>query len=243
LSATTSADLDSTRARAAALGLLAAMLGPDPDAWRAGELDALRTALGRLGADRARRALDQLGSVPNAEDVRDHHGFLFAHARVSPYECGHVPTGVSGPTGRLADVAGFYRAYGFEVHGERPDHCAVELEFAAVLALAELEAERRGDAQGREICADTWRTYLRDHLGGWLDRLADRIDEIDPRAPQAVAARTAAALVASEVERLGIELAPITGGLPILDDDDFELRCGDCPAAEGLGTEAHPSSW
>ncbi len=75
----------------------------------------------------------------------------------------------------LADLAGFYRAFGFGLGGpvrERPDHVAVELEFMYALSLKEAYAASQGLMEAAEICADAERKFLRDHLGRWLILLA-----------------------------------------------------------------------
>jgi len=76
----------------------------------------------------------------------------------------------------LADVNGFYRAFGLELVGERPDHLSAELEFMHVLALKEVYA--RSEAEGeasREHLQITWeaeRAFLRDHLAVWVPAFA-----------------------------------------------------------------------
>src|SRR3990172_7219059 len=77
----------------------------------------------------------------------------------------------------LADLAGFYRAFGLRVGRsqsqggtvrERPDHIAVELEFMYLLALKEAYAAENGMPEQAEICRETQRKFLSDHLGIWI---------------------------------------------------------------------------
>jgi TorA maturation chaperone TorD len=67
----------------------------------------------------------------------------------------------------LADVAGYYRAFGVQLTQEfadRPDHAACELEFLALLCGRELAAI--GDeSDNAEIAREARRSFLRDHLG------------------------------------------------------------------------------
>lgn len=81
--------------------------------------------------------------------------------------------------GELADIAGFYRAFGFENVGdegirEMPDHVAVELEFYALLLMKEAHLEDAGDAEGVGIVRDARRKFLQDHLGRFVDALSAR---------------------------------------------------------------------
>jgi nitrate reductase assembly molybdenum cofactor insertion protein NarJ len=76
----------------------------------------------------------------------------------------------------LADISGFYHAFGFRVGGarkERPDHLAVELEFMYALALKQAYALDTGALEQAEICLEAQCRFLQDHLGHWV-RLFER---------------------------------------------------------------------
>jgi len=74
----------------------------------------------------------------------------------------------------LADLAGFYRAFGLDSDGipEMPDHFAVELEFYAYLLLKQQVLQDLQDAEGVEIVAQARQHFLRDHLGGFAKAMA-----------------------------------------------------------------------
>ncbi|MEZ4492263.1 MAG: molecular chaperone TorD family protein [Dehalococcoidia bacterium] len=78
----------------------------------------------------------------------------------------------------MADVAGFYSAFGLKVGGrerEQADHIAgVELEFMSFMALKLAYAIEYMGPEQVEIALDTQRTFLRDHLGRWGGSLGQR---------------------------------------------------------------------
>ncbi|TAK58290.1 MAG: hypothetical protein EPO22_11015 [Dehalococcoidia bacterium] len=83
-------------------------------------------------------------------------------------------------TEQMADVAGFYRAFGVDPQGERPDSLAMELEFAYLLALKEAYAiEHHGPAKVA-LCRKAERAFLHDHLGRWGGAVAARMIVRDP---------------------------------------------------------------
>ncbi|MBI4428895.1 MAG: molecular chaperone TorD family protein [Ignavibacteriales bacterium] len=98
---------------------------------------------------------------------------LFAHlgsAKCPPYETEYGYDNVFQKTQAMADIAGFYYAYGLDVaddNTERVDFIGTELEFMSFLALNEAYARENGNADQLEICVDTQRKFLRDHLGRW----------------------------------------------------------------------------
>jgi DMSO reductase family type II enzyme chaperone len=96
--------------------------------------------------------MDQLGGVPQLEQTR---------------------------TFEMADVAGFYKAFGVEVgsSGPRPDHITAELEFMNLLAVKEgIALQEEGGREHAEICRNASRAFLRDHLGRWAPRLGERLE-------------------------------------------------------------------
>lgn len=134
----------------------------------------------------------------------------------------------------LADLAGFYRAFGFGLGGqvrERPDHVAVELEFMFALSLKEAYAANEGLAEAAEICVDAERKFLRDHLGRWIGLLAERVVQIASDGPYRALADFTVAFVLADVERLGVKIEPQLLTQVVPTPEGTELSCQDCPAS------------
>ena len=135
----------------------------------------------------------------------------------------------------MADIAGFYRAFGFDVGGvirERPDHLSAELEFMHTLTLKEALSQESGQADHREVCIDAERKFLRDHLARWIGWFKKRLDQAEVDGPYAALAGLTVLFVESEAERLGAQPEPVR--TPELKPTPFnpDFSCGDCVANE-----------
>ena len=80
---------------------------------------------------------------------------------------------------QMADIAGFYRAFGLKpssnVH-DRADHISREAEFMAILIARQLHAaDQKLGAEAFEVCHEAQRAFLRDHLGWWLPAFGARL--------------------------------------------------------------------
>lgn len=76
---------------------------------------------------------------------------------------------------QMADVGGFYRAFGVEPGGERPerpDHVSIELEFIAFLCQKHAIAIQSGDADHIAVCRDALHAFVRDHVAWWMPTFA-----------------------------------------------------------------------
>jgi TorA maturation chaperone TorD len=124
-----------------------------------------------------------------------------AGAERPPNETAHAPQSPQEGltrTAELADIAGFYRAFGVEVTPatERVDHITAELDFMHLLAVKQAAAVERGERGHVEICEDAAAAFLYDHLGRWCGRLRDSI----AAQSHSRVYKTASALLASYVE-------------------------------------------
>ena len=81
------------------------------------------------------------------------------------YECNYHPPLTSSV--EMADVAGFYRAFGLDFPGDRPDLLSMELEFMRIIAMKEARALMSNDRGNAEICISAQRSFLAAHLGRW----------------------------------------------------------------------------
>ena len=219
--------------RAAVFALLARLLGRDTGALAEGSaVRELDRCLGELGAEVEREWLAALDALPRYDrEVLDRLWIRwFDQGRVPPYECSNTTINAGGHTAPLADIAGFYRAFGVKVHGDRPDHVVAELEYASLVTLAEARARLEGRAEDAAVSAGAARTFLRDHLGRWLDAWAPRVLAIDPPVPWGPIAAAAAVFVASEARRRNVIIVQSdrmfadVGDLPEVDD---VLECGE----------------
>lgn len=140
---------------------------------------------------------------------------LFSHNLTPdcpPYETQYGSTHIFWQSQQLADIAGFYRAFGLELSPqahERLDHLAVELEFMGYLALKEAHAlERHQDAQG-DVVQDAQRKFLNEHLGRWVSAFSSRVEAKLPGSAYARLAETLDGVVAWDCQRLGIQPEPL----------------------------------
>lgn len=115
-------------------------------------------------------------SLLNADRLQEEYIRLFeSHTEQNPlYEANYVDF----PQEEMADIAGFYNAFGFTFE-ERPDHIGAELEFMHLLTVKEAGISVNGDTAKNktrlELCVDAQRKFLSAHIGRWVEALSEDI--------------------------------------------------------------------
>lgn len=152
-----------------------------------------------------------------------------------PYETEYGQAHIFEKTQTLADIAGFYRAFGLDLAGttkERPDHLAIELEFMEFLCRKHAFAVRNDHAPERiAMCCDAERKFLDEHLGRWVFGFARRVGGKARGGPYAGLVGLLEAFVDRELEAMGLARHAV----PFLNEGDLDraddTACGDCPVA------------
>lgn len=87
------------------------------------------------------------------------------------YETEYGMDTIFAKTKELADLNGFYNAFGLELgkdsNNERPDHVSIELEFMAMLLIKEAYARNEGWDEKANLCLEARKKFLKDHIGRW----------------------------------------------------------------------------
>ncbi len=179
-----------------AYALCARLLTADQAEWSQ-SLAELRELAGQLGRTDVAEALSEAGpsAGTGAELTR-----LFIRGVVPPYETSYesARSAPGGKTLALADIAGFYRAFGFQAQGERPDHLAPELEFVSLLCIKEAYARLVGEREGAEVCAEARSKFVREHLAPWLPSFRERVREETTDQALSLAAAAIVAIVLAD---------------------------------------------
>ncbi len=217
----TAADADPLAAQARDF-LLASLATAYPQPELAATLAGLadHPALGAMA-----RAVDE-GGLPALErtyvDLFDR-----GKGRVSLYETEHGRMRGLSKGHDLADLAGFYHAFGLELDAsdlhELGDHVAVELEFYGLLLLKQALLSAAGDGEGAAIVLDARHKFLADHLGRFVDVIAAQ-PAVGAAPAYAPVLRWAAELVAGECAALAVTPAPLDFFFGEREPDDVE--CG-----------------
>lgn len=196
-------------------------------------LDAplLETTLDELGLCQYRV---QPGAI-DLEDLQAEHRHVFGLTGSLGYETEYGLPHEYRQSQEMADIAGFYRAFGFENGGvirERPDYLPTELEFMHVLTLKEVYAREADQLEHVEVGVDAQRKFLRDHLAHWLPLFGKRLEQLAIAGVYADLVTLATAFVAAEADRLDAQPEPFR--VPEIKATPFnpDFSCGDCPAAE-----------
>jgi DMSO reductase family type II enzyme chaperone len=149
---------------------------------------SLTAALAGFGGDKAREKLDSLlNHLTHIEqwistecahwtlsDLQAEHRRVFSNVITldcPPYETLFGNDHVFGQAHTMADIAGFYKAFGLEVSRdihERLDHLSVELEFMHFLAYKESYARCHDGEEKIKIVVDAQKKFVKEHIGRWV---------------------------------------------------------------------------
>ena len=80
----------------------------------------------------------------------------------------------------LGDLAGFYRAFGFDQDhgvGEKHDHVVSQLQFAAILLVMLARAHGEDQVEHEKITREALQAFAFDHLGLWIGLFCERLIE------------------------------------------------------------------
>lgn len=188
-----------------------------------------------------------LADCPDAQptELQERYDRLFGHAvrgKCPTYELEYGRSEIIQQSSELADLAGFYRAFGMEIvdaSNGRPDHITAECEFMGSLCGKEAFAIAEQSTENLEVCTDAQRAFLKDHLAGWLPAFALRVDRADAAGLYGAMARFVSAFIAAECSRFDVHAGPQTLKLrptdPVL---DRTIDCGptDCQSS-GAGEQ------
>ncbi|RIK05855.1 MAG: hypothetical protein DCC49_12055 [Acidobacteria bacterium] len=236
----------------AAFASFARILGQEVELLASGQtLGLLIETLIEIGATDAADTLTAMdeAAISNPEELTYAWTMLFARGTVPPYETSYMTPSMVGHTNELADIAAFYRAFGLEVVNERSDHLLPELEFASLAALRESQAVDEANQEAFEVVHSARATFMRDHLGCWVDEFVERLEREEPENRYLPVVEALAFFIGDVCDGLGIEpfkpvIVPTPGlGDIDIDSDDSPVVCfGDPVPIEDLEMPADVSA-
>ena len=176
------------RARADAYHAIALLLLPPAEELTEG-LDSgglsrtLDQAVGRLALGTGEALVDAVRALEGQtqEQLEQRHFSTFGAsvgAAHPPYSTEYERDAGFRKEQELADIAGFYRAFGVGLADglhERPDHLGIEADFLAFLSMKEALALSRGEAEHLDIVAQARVRFARDYVLPAARCFADRL--------------------------------------------------------------------
>ena len=183
---------------------------------------------------------DLLRRVPGGEDLLEilpeslprEHDRAFGHsvsAEAPPYETSYGASHIFMQSHQLADIAGFYKAFGLQpLTGERLDHLAAELEFMQYLAAKETYAKEHAGTEEVDVCRDAQRTFLKEHLGRWVGAFATRMEGRKGSPFYVRLVQEIVKFVREECEALQVEPLAISAAELRVPESVGDAQCGTC---------------
>ncbi|BDG62000.1 TorD/DmsD family molecular chaperone [Caldinitratiruptor microaerophilus] len=180
--------------------------------WGAAAGAALRDALGR-----------SLERLPTRAEWEGRYLRLLGQPAAPlcpPFETEYTASHLYMQTQAMADIAGFYRAFGVGLPegGGRPDHIATELEFLYFLSVKEALALDDGHGERLAVCREAHSRFLEDHLGRWTGVLHALLRRHDEGGFYAALAGLTDAWVSLQCERAGALPRKVTRLTPLSRD-------------------------
>lgn len=164
---------------------------------------------------------------------------LVCNRECPPYETEYQPSSESFfRAQQLADIAGFYGAFGIEpaaTRPERPDYLPLELEFMAFLLMKKrlAGAATDNDELARErvdICGKAEHAFFREHLVWWVAAFAQGLKRKTEQGWYAKCAELLAAFLPIERSRLGISPPRLPLQPALIERPEEQSGCAECVA-------------
>jgi putative dimethyl sulfoxide reductase chaperone len=234
---TGTADVQQLLTQAASLRRLALAFGyPHP-----GHRDALLRAWDGH-ADMA--ALQAAWLAIDEEDARVAYSRLFIGASACPlHETAWTAAGrMGGGAVDLADIQGFYGAFGFTVSDTgrtSPDHLVTELEFVAALLVKQAYARFNRWDEDASVTADAVRQFLEAHLGRWTAALMARLGGNGDASVYGEAAAALDAHLVGLCEAFEAQPMPVSD-VPAISAESDQVDCPMGDAAVAGAGHTHP---
>ncbi|MEJ5338484.1 MAG: molecular chaperone [Aquificaceae bacterium] len=143
-------------------------------------LEDLSLSLRNLGIDfdveALKACLQEYEGEERLLDLQCDWNSLFATSLKAPsWETAYELEKAGRKAQELADIEGFYRAFGLEVRqGYEPDGLIPQLEFLSLLLLKKVHAD---EAEKAEIASKGYEYFFRDHLGRWYRLFCQLVEE------------------------------------------------------------------
>jgi len=114
------------------------------------------------------------------EKVKSEFVDIFGHTlskQITPYALEHLKNSdVFFRTQKLADLNGFYKAFGMEVESiERADHISTQSEFLSFLLFKELIADQNNLFEEKEICNKALTDFQKEHFLDWVEMFSENM--------------------------------------------------------------------
>lgn len=170
------------------------------------------------------------GAVP--ELLSPLHERIFAHTLrglVCPYECEYGRREALQQAQELADLAGFYAAFGLRLDPgthERVDHVGCELQFLEFLSRKESWALERGDEEMVRITRRAVRRFLAEHLGRFGRAFACALQAAGERGFYSRLGALLETFLLVECRRCGVAIGPEVLELREPQEDPAPMACG-----------------
>jgi TorA maturation chaperone TorD len=176
-------------------------------------------------------------SVEHDQLVAEYNRLFHRQVLSPPYETAYGDgRRIGGRPVELADIRGFYEAFGITmaaVSPDRPDHLAAELEFYTIVLLKTAYAAAEGWQEQREVSEQAAKAFLHAHLGHWVGAFRDSLDEHSAGSPYAETVRLIDAVLNEECGRLNVVITPSAGRTP--GERSTEADTFTCPMASSCG--------
>lgn len=167
-------------------------------------------------AQALRALLRALRMIP-PQSLAEEYSRLFLGSGLVPLREGGYGDGLrfAGQPFDIADLNGFYAAFGFELAQTAPsppDHLGTEIEFVSLLHLKKAVALRKGQFRNAAIVDQAMARFLEDHPGRWTAALETALQEANAAAPYALLATLLRKAIAVDCARLGAKPRPARRG-------------------------------
>lgn len=172
------------------------------------------TSIGDENLSELVRNLIKSSDIRNMESLRHSHRANFghvAHSAVPPYETEYGEETLFQQPQQLADIAGFYEAFGLQFNideHERVDHICGECEFLAFLTRKEAYAIEQSDMNMLQETRKAQKLFLKEHLARFLPSFANLLIRENQDGFYASLARLARAFILRECARYNISAGP-----------------------------------